>query len=61
MWNLSFAFFRASENWAVSVIFGAKDVVELDQDTRDIGIGLTKRRVVAWLGELHGTNILTGH
>jgi hypothetical protein len=41
------------------VIFGARDVAEPDLGARNIGISLTERKVVAWLRELPGTDILT--
>jgi hypothetical protein len=42
------------------MIFGAKYVADRDQDAHNIGISLTERKVVAWLRELPGTNIMTG-
>ena len=37
MQNLSFAFLSASANSAVTVMFGAKDAAEPDQDTHTQG------------------------
>jgi hypothetical protein len=60
MWNLSFAFFRASENRAVPMILGKRDGAESHPDVNNVGFSLTVWKVVARLRELHGTNILTG-
>ena len=50
-------YFRDDENRAVPLIIVAEDVAEPDQDTRDIRILLTGRKVVTWFRKLPGTNI----
>jgi hypothetical protein len=46
MCNLSFVFFKAIENRAFPMIFGAKYVADRDHDAHNIGISLTERKVV---------------
>jgi hypothetical protein len=50
-------YFKGTENRAIYVIFGAKEVAELDQDTRGIGILFTGREVAARLPQSPGSSI----